>query len=428
MEDIESSSSNGSSKLSHVYIDIQQDEQNVSIDNIGNEDNLEHDISNQQNTILSGYDSPVTMSIYGSNNNSNHGSDNSDHEKTADSSNNYFLPANTLSLEDISNMTQQNLLQVIHKTNQKKFKKLKICDIERSVEKYYSSFQNKYVTELDILTTFMKGQKNLYIQCKHYTQWRLNCLMIPSFLLTCGISIINPFLGCENNVHLAILSGLNALVALLLSIINYLKLESSTQVFFQMANHYDKYETTLEITSSKLMFMDNESEKKTLVLERINSIEENIMELKDNYQELLPEAIKNLFPIISHINIFTFFKRMQNHRHSLLSKLKDVKNEIRYIEYKWNVQKNKSSYDREKGRYEYLLKVKDEIKEEINHFQCIYCHLDEIFTLEIRQAEKNLNTFGIWFLCFWKYAKNKIDSSQSHPLVSKYFHFIFDDH
>ena len=428
MEDIESSSSNGSSKLSHVYIDIQQDEQNISIDNIGNEDNLEHDISNQQNTFLSGYDSPVTMSIYGSNNNSNHGSDNSDHEKTADSSNNYFLPANTLSLEDISNMTEQNLLQVIHKTNQKKFKKLKICDIERSVEKYYSSFQNKYVTELDILTTFMKGQKNLYIQCKHYTQWRLNCLMIPSFLLTCGISIINPFLGCENNVHLAILSGLNALVALLLSIINYLKLESSTQVFFQMANHYDKYETTLEITSSKLMFMDNESDKKMLVLERINSIEENIMELKDNYQELLPEAIKNLFPIISRINIFTFFKRMQNHRHSFLSKLKDVKNEIRYIEYKWNVQKNKSSYDREKGRYEYLLKVKDDIKEEINHFQCIYCHLDEIFTLEIRQAEKNLNTFGIWFLCFWKYAKNKIDSSQSHPLVSKYFHFIFDDH
>ena len=99
MEDIESSSSNGSSKLSHVYIDIQQDEQNISIDNIGNEDNLEHDISNQQNTFLSGYDSPVTMSIYGSNNNSNHGSDNSDHEQIADSSSNHFLPANTLSLD-----------------------------------------------------------------------------------------------------------------------------------------------------------------------------------------------------------------------------------------------------------------------------------------------------------------------------------------
>ena len=67
-----------------------------------------------------------------------------------------------------------------------------------------------------------------------------------------------------------------------------------------MANHYDKYETTLEITSSKLMFIDNENDKKKLVLEKINSIEENIMELKDNYQELLPEAIKNIFPIINN--------------------------------------------------------------------------------------------------------------------------------
>ena len=424
-----SNSSNESSNLSHFYIDIQQDSNSVTIDNIGNEENLESDISNRNNiSVLSGYDSPVTMSIYGSNGNSRHESDNSDSEEIKDSSNNNILPTKTLSLEDISNMTQQNLRDVIEKSNIHKFKKLKLRDIERSIEKYYSGYQNKYVTELDILTTFMKGQKNLYIQCKHFTQWKLNCLMIPSFLLTCGISIINPFLGCENEIHLAILSGLNALVALFITIINYLKLESSSQIFFQMANHYDKYETTLEITSSKLMFIDNENDKKTLVLEKINSIEENIMELKDNYQELLPEAIKNIFPIISHINIFTFFKRMQNHRQNLLSKLKDVKNEIRFIEFKWNNQEENFAYNREKARHEYLLKIKDEMKQEINDFQCIYCHLDEIFTLEIRQAEKNLNFFGIWFICFWRYAKNKIDSSRSHPIISKYFHFIFDDH
>ena len=118
---------------------------------------------------------------------------------------------------------------------------------------------------------------------------------------------------------------------------------------------------------------------------------------------------------------------MQNHRQNLLSKLKDVKNEIRYIEYKWNNQNENFAYSREKARHEYLLKIKDEMKQEINDFQCIYCHLDELFTLEIRQAEKNLNLFGIWFLCFWRYANNKIDSSRSHPIISKYFHFIFDD-
>ena len=423
MEDSNSSNYNNSQ---HVFIDTHQDDYIVPIGNIRNEENLMDDLAEQDKTsFISGYDSPITMSIYGSNNNSYHGSD---YEDDIDISNNKMSPTKTLSLEDISNMTEKNLLHVIQQSKHKKFKKLKLCDIERSVEKYYSSFQSKYVSELDILTTFMKGQKNLYIQCKHYTQWKLNCLMIPSFLLTCGISIINPFLGCENEAHLAVLSGLNAIVALLLSIINYLKLESSTQVFFQMANHYDKYETSLEMTNSKLLFMDNENDKKTLVLEKINSIEENIMEVKDNYQELLPEAIKSLFPIISHINIFSFFKRMQNHRQTILSKLKDVKNEIRYIEYKWDMQEQSNSYDREKARYDYLMKIKDDLKQEINEFKCIYWHLDEIFTSEIRKAEKNLNYFGIWFLCFWKYANNKVETNHSNPIIHKYFHFIFDDH
>ena len=43
-----------------------------------------------------------------------------------------------------------------------------------------------------------------------------------------------------------------------------------------MANQYDKYETILEMTNSKLMLLENEHEKKSLVLDRINDIEKKL--------------------------------------------------------------------------------------------------------------------------------------------------------
>ena len=96
---MEDSNSSNSNNTSHVFIDIHQDEQIVPIGNIRNEENLMDDLAEQDKTsFISGYDSPITMSIYGSNNNSYHGSDN---EEDNDISNNKMVSTKTLSLEDI---------------------------------------------------------------------------------------------------------------------------------------------------------------------------------------------------------------------------------------------------------------------------------------------------------------------------------------
>ena len=265
-------------------------------------------------------DSPITMSYNGSKSGS---SNNSDIESEIDNDND-----NNLSLVDIADLTQKNLSKVM---NQKHFKKYSLKDIERSVEKYYD-FENKYVSELDILNTYIKGQKNIYIQSKNINQWKLNLLMFPSLILTCCITIFSPFVKCEQ-LHSGIITGLNALVALLLSMINYLKLESSTEVFFQLANHYDKLEISLDLASSKLIFIDETKPvaKKDSILRTIKDVEEKIVEIKENYSFLVPEEIKTLFPVICHMNIFTFIKKMNSYRNSLIVKLRDIKNEIKYL-------------------------------------------------------------------------------------------------
>ena len=44
------------------------------------------------------------------------------------------------------------------------FKELSTQQIEQSLDKYYDDSENRFSSELDVMITFMKGQKNLYIQ------------------------------------------------------------------------------------------------------------------------------------------------------------------------------------------------------------------------------------------------------------------------
>ena len=98
---------------------------------------------------------------------------------------------NEVKAEDIALITQKNLSNVENNN----FKKITLKDIERSVEKYYHFENDKYIGELDILTTYIKGQKNLFTLSKNICQAKLNLLMIPSLLLTCCITIISPIIA-----------------------------------------------------------------------------------------------------------------------------------------------------------------------------------------------------------------------------------------
>ena len=280
------------------------------------------------------------------------------------------------------------------------YKNLSFEQIQHSLDKYYEeSHANKYASEIDILTTYIKGQKHLFIQSKYLTQWKLNCLMFPCLFITAAITIIAPFIECQHWSP-GLVSGLNACIALFLSTINYLKLESSTEIYLFMANHYDKIETILNMTNSKLVILDNDIEKKQLVLRKIGEIESKIKELKESYTLLIPEEVKRLFPTICHINIFLFIRKMEMHKKHLIHQFRDVKNEIRYILYRW---KKKDLRDeqiddldtvKEKHRLSYLYTVKSNLKTEIVNYRNAYSKMEEVITNEIKMAELKKNR--IW--------------------------------
>jgi len=325
------------------------------------------------------------------------------------------------------------------KIHRKKYNKLCYEDIERSLNKYYDvSPDNKYSSEIDILTTYMKGQKNLYIQAKYLSQRKLNCLMFPSLFLAAFITIVAPFIECQH-WSTGFISGCNAIVALLISLINFMKLESSVELYLQMANQYDNLETMLELTNSRIMVLNREEDISLLVLTKIKEVEKKISEIKLPNSILIPEEVRVHFPLISHINIFSFIKKTEIYKKNLIEKLRDVTNEIRFILYKWekkqedplvimDVSMNDVSIRdidkiKEKNRLLYLYDIKTKIKEEIMEFRSTYGFMDEVFTKEIKMAEARKRE---WFW-FQSRASMKNYLKDANPIIIKYYKSIFED-
>jgi hypothetical protein len=260
--------------------------------------------------------------------------------------------------------------------------------------------------------------------------------MFPALFISSFITMIAPFIECTYWGGGALISALNATIMLCISLINYLKLESSVEIYLQNAKQYDKIETTLEMTNSKLLFIEHDKEKTLLVLNKIREIEKKMNEIKEATTILIPEEIKLLFPIICHINIFSFIKKIEIYKKNLILKFKDVKNEIRYILYKLELNKRHCNYEgycdtieiemnKHKIRLQFLYEVKDKLKNEIFDFQSAYSQIDSIFTKEIKNAEMKKNKW----ICFtfWNKSTNNSYTKGMNPMIDKYFHFIFVD-
>lgn len=291
-------------------------------------------------------------------------------------------------------------------------RKLTFREVQKSINKYYET-DDKYSNELDILTTYLKGQKNLYMKSRTITQTKINIFIIPSLIGTCIITIFAPIIQ-DYKWSGAFISGLNAFVALLVSFVHYLKLESSAEMYSYLTSHYDRLENSIEFTSNKLVFYENHKEKSDLVLSKMKEVEKKINEIKETTSIFIPEEVKKMFPIICNVNIFSFIKRIEVYKKKLLVKFKDIKNEILYIQWKWGSEIE----NKEKSRLDFLVRIKEKIKDEILHYSNAYGCIDELFTREIKRAD-NISLFTIW--CF----KKKCLEFSENPVLKEYFSTIF---
>jgi hypothetical protein len=301
-----------------------------------------------------------------------------------------------------------------------KYRKITYDEMEKIIINNYDN-ENKYSNELDILITYLKGQKVLYTYSNRITRWKLNILTIPSLVFTASIAIFSPFMqNFEWSIELICI--LNGLITLLISLVNYLKLESTAEIYLNFANHFDKLETSMEFTSNSIAFIENEKEKKELVLKKMKEIEKKITDMKESNNILIPGELKILFPVIFNINIFSFIKKIELSKKNLIMKLKNTKNEINYILYKYGVEQS----IRQKNRLDFLSDSKEKLKLELNHYNNAYSYIDTIFFHETYYGEK-LSILYMYLsccCCCCKCSKTYETMKNKNPVVDEYLQFI----
>ena len=355
--------------------------------------------------------------------------------------------------DDEANLEENEEMHSMNHSSHKKFKKLTFKDVERSLD-FHENEENKCLNELDILITFLKGQNHLYSLSHYLTQQKINCLTIPSFFFSIVVTVLAPLI--HNYIWSGIvISAMTATIAALFACVQFYELNSACTNYLYLTNNYNKIQVSLETVSNSLVLGTGKIQGMALkyVLEKIREVEQKINDLKEIDSLLPPEEVKLLIPIISHVNIFAFIKKMKIMKKNKIFKYMEIKNEMRFIFNQWEDEnfdmepispslklvihtentnnkgfekrrwkKKRHQRMREKHRMNFLLKQKAEIRKELNYYHTAYSYMDEIFTREINIAD---HTSHWWVLLRWFLGIQPNSLPKNNPVVDKYLEFFF---
>jgi hypothetical protein len=163
--------------------------------------------------------------------------------------------------ENIDHSSRNNENNESYKSYKIFYKKLSYNDVKRYINKYYDlDFSQRYSSALDILASYLKGQKIIYMEASNFTLIRLYMLMIPAIAITAFCSVAQQPLDNYKYGAYA-LSILNGFLTFMLSVISFMKLDAAAQAYKITAHQYDKLQSYVEFQSGKLLLFSNNYKK-----------------------------------------------------------------------------------------------------------------------------------------------------------------------
>lgn len=276
-------------------------------------------------------------------------------------------------------------------------------DIMNGFHRSYHLNEKNNSMVLDIITTYIKGQKILYTEAKTICEQRLHAMMLPAIFNTALCTILSLVLQ-SYPFGPTIVSSLNGINAFMLALVNYFKLDARAEAHRTTAYRLDKLESYLTFNSGKALFVSKDELDKDGVslYEILKIVEKEVRDIKDTNQFVLPEYIRFHFPDLYGKNVFEDVKKIINDELIEFNILKDIINRLEQLKHKIN---NGNLSDEQKTvAYNNLVEIEKEQQaktETILKIQNKYLDLGDSFEKEMKDY-RELTSHGFTFFSWMK--------------------------